>query len=294
MGDYIRRATAANGTVRAFAARTTDMASEAKMTHNLSPVACAALGRAMTVSAMIAITMKGEKDSLTVQFSGDGPLGTMVVVSDSKANVRGYVNNPDVDLPLNPYGKLDVGGAIGKGRLTVIKDMGLKEPYVGHVKIVTGEVAEDLTAYYAYSEQVPTAISLGVLVDVDGSVINSGGFMIQLMPDAEERTINIIEAKISGMPPITTLLSEGKTPEDILEMILGELELKIGDEYPTNYKCNCSWERMERNIYSLGVREIEDILKEQGEAEAQCHFCNKKYLFDENDLKGMIESLKEH
>lgn len=248
----------------------------------------------MTGAAMMSLTMKGENDALTIQFSGDGPMGGLVVVADSKANVRGYVYRPDIDLPLNSIGKLDVGGAIGKGRLTVIKDMGLKEPYVGNVKIVTGEIAEDLTAYFAYSEQTPTAIALGVLVDIDGSVINSGGFMVQLMPDADEKTISVIESKIGSLAPITTLLLEGKTLEDILEMILGELELKFIDEYPTSYKCNCSRERMERNITSLGIKELEDILKEQGEAEAQCHFCNKTYLFDKNDLSEIIENLKEN
>jgi len=293
MKDYLLRATAANGTVRIVAALTSEMTEEARKTHELFPVASAALGRTLTAAAMMSLSMKGEKDSLTIQFSGDGPLGGLVVVSDSKANVRGYVNNPNIDLPLNQKGKLDVGGAIGRGRLTVIMDMGLKEPYIGNVNIVTGEIAEDLAAYYAYSEQIPTAIALGVLVDVDETVLNSGGLMIQIMPDAEESTIDYIEKKVAGMQSITNMLSEGKTLEEILQMVLGDLELKIGEKSQCLYKCNCSRDRMERNIYSLGIKELEDILSEQGEAEAQCHFCNKTYIFDKDDLKEMINSLKE-
>jgi len=293
MEDYLLRATAANGTVRAFAGLTTNMAEEARKTHGLFPVACAALGRTMTAAAMMSLTMKGQKDTMTVQFSGTGPLGGLVVVTDSSANIRGYVHNPDVELPLKENGKLDVGGAVGRGRLTVIKDMGLKEPYIGHVNIVTGEIAEDITAYYAYSEQIPSALALGVLVDTDGSVINSGGYMIQTMPDVEDSTIDFIEKRISEMPPITALLSEGKSLEDILNMILGDLELKLGEKSQCQYKCNCSRERMERNLYSLGYKELEDILNDVGEAETHCHFCNSKYLFTGEDLKKIISSLKE-
>lgn len=288
MEDYILRATAAGGTVRVFAALTTQMAEEARKTHGLYPVACAALGRTMTAAAMMSLTMKGAKDTMTVQFSGTGPLGGLVVVTDSEANVRGYVHNPEVELPLKKNGKLDVGGAVGRGRLTVIKDMGLKEPYIGHVNIVTGEIAEDLTAYYAYSEQVPTAMALGVLVDVDGSVINSGGYMIQIMPGAEETTINTIEKRISEVPPVSAMLSENMSLEEILQEILGDIELKLGEKSECHYKCNCSRERMERNIYSLGPKELQDILDEIGEAEAQCHFCNKKYVFSGQDLTDMI------
>lgn len=291
MKDYIIRATAAKGTVRAFAAVTSKLVDEAREIHGLYPIPCAALGRTLTVAAMMSLTLKGENDALTVQFSGDGPLGGLVVVTDAKANVRGYVNNPTVDLPNNSQGKLNVGAAIGKGRLNVIKDIGLRDCYNGHVRIVTGEIAEDLTAYYAYSEQIPTAISLGVLINKDGTVINSGGFMIQLMPDASETTIQKIEEKISELSSVTTLLLEGKSPEDILELVLGELELKLGERSDCAYKCNCSRERMERNLISLGVQELKDILTEQAEAETQCHFCNSKYLFNKADLTEMIEEL---
>lgn len=293
MEDYLLRATAANGTVRAFAALTTKMAQDARQTHGLFPVACAALGRAMTAAAMMSLTMKSEKDTMTVQFSGNGPMGGLVVVTDSAANVRGYVHNPDIELPLKENGKLDVGGAIGRGRLTVIKDLGLKEPYVGHVNIVTGEIAEDITAYYAYSEQIPTALSLGVLVDTDGAVLNSGGYMLQIMPDAEDSTIDYIEKRISEMPPITVLLSEGKSPEDILNMVLGDIEPKMGEKSECHYKCNCSRERMEMNLYSLGQKELEEILNDIGEAETQCHFCNTRYLFTGEDLKEIIGSFEE-
>lgn len=293
MQDYVIRATAAEGSVRAFAAVTTNMVGEATGLHGTSPVASAALGRTITAAAMMAKLLKGDKDTITLQLKGDGPLGGVVAVTDSRSNVRGYVYNPDVDLPPNSVGKLDVARAIGKGHLNVITDLGLKEPYIGYVKIVSGEIAEDLAYYFYYSEQVPTVIALGVLVDTDGSIINAGGYMVQLMPNAEESIIDFLENKVAAIPPITKMLSEGKTPEDVLELILGEKGLNITDQSPCSYKCNCSWERMERNLASLGKKEIMDIIHQQGEAETQCHFCNTKYQFTKEDLENLIRDTEE-
>lgn len=288
MQDYIVRSTAAGGTVRALAAVTTNLVSEAKQLHNLSPLASAALGRTLTGAAMMSKLLKGEKDTLTIQIKGDGPIGGLVVVSDSKANVRGYVYNPQVDLPLNDIGKFDVSGAIGQGYLNVIKDMGLKEPYIGYVKLASGEIGDDIAYYFAYSEQVPSIVSLGVLVDKSGAILKSGGYMIQLMPGAEEDLIDYLEARVLSIPSTTRLLTEGKSPEDILGLILWEKDLKIIDTSPCRYLCNCSRERMERNVISLGKKEILDIINEQHGAELQCHFCNRKYFFSEENLYALI------
>lgn len=290
MQDYIVRATAAEGTVRAFACVTTNMVAESAKVHNLSPVASAALGRTMTATAMMSMDLKGPNDTLTIQVRGDGPIGGIIVASDTFANVRGYVYNPDVDLPLNPEGKLDVGAAVGRdGYINVIKDLGLKEPYVGYVKLTTGEISEDLVYYFAYSEQIPSIVALGVLVNADESIANAGGFMVQLMPGAGDDMIDYLEGMLSSIPPITKLLSEGKSPEEILEFILGEKGLKISDSMECRYLCNCSKDRMERAIISLGRQEIESIIEEQHGAEIQCHFCNNKYQFSEEELRSYIE-----
>lgn len=288
MEDYIIKATAGDGTIRAVAATTANMVKESQNIHGLSPLATVALGRTMTAAVMMSTTLKGEKDTITVQIKGDGPIGGIVVVSDSQANVKGYVHRPLVYLPLNSNGKFDVAGAIGKGYLNVIKDMGLKEPYIGYVDLVSGEIAEDIAYYYAYSEQVPTVTSLGVLTNASDIVANAGGFILQLMPGADEETITFIENKINSIPSVTGMLSEGKTPEDILNMILSEKDLKILDKIPCRYMCNCSRERMESGIISLGKEEIMKIIKEDHDAEVQCHFCNKKYRFSEEELLSLI------
>lgn len=292
MNDYIVTATAANGTVRAFAAVTTNLVREAANTHLTFPVATAALGRALTGTAMMSKMLKGDKNTMTVQFTGDGPIGGIITVTDSKANVRGYVHNPQIDLPLNAEGKLDVGRAVGNGRLNVIKDLGLKDPYIGFVRISSGEIAEDLAAYFAYSEQVPTVVALGVLVGEDGDVINSGGYIIQLMPDAENTTIDHIEDRISKISSVTEFLSTGKSPEDMLEFILGEKDLKLYDTTECNFKCNCGRDKMEKNLISLGEGDLREIIEEQGEIETQCHFCNKKYVFSKEDIEALISSAK--
>lgn len=291
MGDYIVRATAAKGTVRVIGAVTTDIARTAKEYHNLSPVSSAALGRTLTAATLISQTLKGDKETITIQIKGNGPLGGIVAVSDSKANVRGYVGNPNIDLLLNENGKLDVAGAVGReGYLNVIKDLGLKEPYIGFVRLVSGEIAEDIAYYFALSEQTPSVVSLGVLVDKDGSIINSGGYMIQLMPDAAEETIDFLEAKTENFPTVTELLSEGKNIQEIIEMMLGEIGLEFYETSSCKYLCNCSRDRMERNLISLGPKEILDMVEEQHGAELQCYFCNIKYGFTEKDLLNLIEN----
>jgi len=290
MSDYIVRATAAEGAIRAFAAVTTRMVGEAASIHNLSPVASAALGRTMTAAAIMSrMRLTSEEDALTIQIKGNGPLGGIVVASDYESNVRGYVYNPDVDIPLNSMGKLDVGGAVGKvGYMNVIMDLGLKEPYIGYVDLVTGEIGDDVAYYFAKSEQTPSIVALGVLVDVDGSILNAGGYIVQLMPGAGDDIIDYLEEKIRTLAPVTKLLSEGKTPEDILEMLFGEKSLKIAEKSPCRFVCNCSRERMERNLISLGRDELADMIEEQHGAELQCHFCNKKYYFSEEELKSLI------
>jgi molecular chaperone Hsp33 len=289
MEDYIVRATAEEGKVRAVAAVTTNLVKHAQEVHNLSPLASVALGRTLTASVLMSVFLKSPNNTQTIQIKGDGPLGGIVAVSDFEGNVRGYVHNPLVDLPLNSKGKFDVAGAIGKGYLNVIKDLGLKEPYIGYVDLISGEIAEDIAYYYVYSEQIPTSVALGVLASSDKIIENSGGFIIQLMPGAGEETISFIEEKLKNLPSVTSLLKEGKTPEDILNMIFSERNLKIGEKAPCNYKCNCSRERMFRNIISLGQKEIMDILEEQNEIEAQCHFCDMKYQFSESELREVIE-----
>lgn len=290
MEDYIIRGTAGEGTIRALAAVTTDIAAEAQKIHSLSPLATAALGRTLTAAAMMASLLEGSRDTLTIQIKGEGPLGGIIAVSDSRSNVRGYVYNPDVDLPLNEAGKFDVSGAIGEnGYLNVIRDMGLKEPYIGYVNLISGEIADDIAYYYVISEQIPSIVALGVLIDKDGSVLNSGGYIIQLMPGADEGIIDMLEQKVITMPRITQLLLEGKTPEEVLELILGDWSLKISEKTTTNYVCNCSRDRMERNLITLGREEIRDLIAEQRGAELVCHFCNKKYVFSEEELANLIE-----
>lgn len=289
MDDHIIRATAADGTIRAFAAVTKDLVQEAHIIHGTSGLAAAALGRTLTAAAMMSRMFKNEKDVLTIQIKGDGPLGGIIAVSDYQSNVRGYVYNPEVYLPLTPAGKFDVSGAVGKkGYLNVIKDMGLREPYIGYVDLVSGEIGEDIAYYFAFSEQVPTVVSLGVLVGADGNISTAGGYIIQLMPGADESIIEFLEDKVLLADSITYMLSEGLGPSEVLGKLLGEKDLEINDKLPCRYLCNCSRERMERNLISLGAKEIIDMADEQHEAELQCHFCNKKYHFTEEELRGLV------
>ncbi|NLM13922.1 MAG: Hsp33 family molecular chaperone HslO [Epulopiscium sp.] len=289
MEDYIIRATDAKKQIRAFAAVTTHLVDEASKIHRTSPVVSAALGRLLTASAMMGQMLKGEKDLITLQIKGNGPLQGLVVTADMKGNVKGYPYNPVVDLPLNSVGKLDVSGAIGEGTLTVIKDLGLKEPYLGQINLVSGEIAEDLTYYFANSEQTPSAVALGVLVDRDYSIKQAGGFIVQLLPEAEEETIQNLENGLRSISSVTQLLEEGKQPEDILKLLLGDII--IMDKIPTRFYCNCSRERVEKALISIGLKDLREILEQDQKAELKCHFCNKNYIFEDTDLKKIIDDL---
>ena len=289
MKDHIIRATAAGGSIRAFAAVTTELVQEAHITHGTSGAVSAAFGRTLTAAAMMSRMFKNERDVLTIQVKGDGPVGGIIVVSDYQSNVRGYVYNPRVYLPLNAAGKFDVAGAVGKtGYLNVIKDMGLKEPYVGYVDLISGEIGEDLAYYYAYSEQIPTVVSLGVLVDKDENVVAAGGYMLQLMPGADPELTDYLEDKVLLADSITYMLSVGKKPTDVLTELLGEKDLEINEKVSCRYQCNCNRDRMERNLISLGAAELVSMADEQHGAELQCHFCNKKYNFSEEELRNLV------
>ena len=290
--SYILRGTSKNHGIRIFAADTTCMVEEARRLHNTSPVASAALGRALTASSIMGIMMKGDNDKLTLSINGKGPLGTIVCVADSKGTVKGYVSNPLVDIPSRADGKLDVGSAVGiNGLVTIIKDMGMKEPYTGQYPLVNGEIAEDLTAYYAYSEQQPSAIALGVLVDVDYSIKAAGGFIVQLMPEAEEKDIDILEKNLSQITSVSHLIDEGKIPEDLINLVLKDLEPMIYEKIPVSYKCDCSRERIEKALISIGKKDLDEIIKEDKLAEISCHFCNTVYHFNEAELIDLRKSL---
>lgn len=287
MKDYIVRATAANSQIRAFAITAKEMVEEARVDHNTSPVVTAALGRMLSGAAMMGVMMKGEKDLLTIQIQCGGPVQGLTVTADAKGHVKGFPMVSDVELPLNDKGKLDVGGALGLGVMSVIKDLGMKEPYVGQIALQTGEIAEDLTYYFATSEQVPSAVGLGVLVDKDSSVKQAGGFIIQLMPFTPDDVIDRLEKKITEIPSVTEMLEEGKTPEQILETILGEFGLEITDTIETGFCCDCSKERVSRAIATLSKKDLDDIINDGEAIEVKCQFCNKAYKFDVDELKGM-------
>lgn len=293
MADIILRGNSIDGGIRVFVAVTTDMVNSAQKIHHTYPVATAALGRTLTIASIIGAGLKNETDTTTIQFKGDGPLGSIVAVTDSSAHVRGYVVNPFVDLPLNKKGKLDVGGAVGKGYLNVIRDLGMKEPYAGQVPIVTGEIAEDLTYYFARSEQIPTAIGLGVLVDTDNSVKAAGGFMLQLMPEATDEVAAELEEKMKTLEPITTMIENGMTAEDIFFHITDGFSMLMDNNgVEPKYECKCSKERMEKALISIGREELEAIIKEQGEAELTCQFCDNKYKFSKEELEILLKESK--
>ena len=293
MKDYIIRAVTDDGSIRAFACYTKDTVNEAFRHHQTSPVATAALGRVLTASAMMGAMLKGEKDTVSIQLTGNGPLGRVLAVSDSKSNVKGYVDYPHVDMPLNTNGKLNVGKAVGTdGYLTVINDIGMKEPYIGKIPLVTGEVGDDLTKYFAVSEQVPSAVGLGVLVDTDYTVKTAGGFIIQVMPEGTDDDIAKLEENLNQVKSVTALFEEGKTPEDILKILPFGFDYHITDTLDTQYYCNCSRERVEKALISLGTEEIEKIIEEDGKAELSCHFCSNKYEFTEEDLKALLEEMQ--
>lgn len=281
------RATAANAQIRAFACTTRETVETARAAHNTSPVVTAALGRLLSAGVMMGSMLKGDDELITLQIKGDGPIGGLTVTADRNGHVKGYANVPDVILPANAQGKLDVGGAVGAGVLSVIRDMGLKDPYVGQTDLQTGEIAEDLTYYFATSEQIPSAVGLGVLVDKDCTVRQAGGFIIQLMPFTPDEVVDALEKRISEIPSVTQMLEEGLTPEQILERILGDFGLEFTDTIPAAFQCDCSKERVARAIATLSKKDLDDIIKDGEAIEVKCQFCNKAYHFDVDELKEM-------
>lgn len=292
MSDYIIRATAANSQIRAFAAVTTETVETARKAHNTSPVATAALGRLLTGGAMMGVMMKGEKDILTLQIHAGGPLQGITVTADSRGRVKGYVGNPNVCIPANSTGKLDVAGAVGVGFMNVIKDMGLKEPYLGQVALQTSEIAEDLTYYFATSEQIPSAVGLGVLMNKDNTVRQAGGFIVQLMPFADEAVISKLEENVGKINSVTNLLEEGHTAESLLEAVLEGFDIEINDRVPTEFYCNCSKERVEKALVSIGRKDLNELIQEGKEVEMNCHFCNTNYTFSVEELKEILRRSK--
>lgn len=286
MENYLVIGTDKKGHFRAYAAVTKQLVEEARQRHNTSPTATAALGRVLTAGVLMSANLKGE-DLLTIRITGDGPLGAVVVTGDSKGKVRGYVQYPEADLP-SKNGKLDVGGGIGaNGQLSITKNMGLKDPYTGSIPLVSGEIGEDIAYYYAKSEQIPSVVALGVLVDTDISVKAAGGYLVQAFPGAGDEELDVLEERAQNMPPVSTLFSEGVKPEEILERLLGpdftELERK-----PAAFECQCSKEKLERILVSLGQEELADMIKTQNKAEITCHFCNDKYDFDARELQTLL------
>ena len=292
MKDYIVRATAAEGQIRAFAITSRELVETARQDHNTSPVATAALGRLLSAGAMMGVMMKGEKDVLTLQIRCNGPIGGLTVTADAHGNVKGFVENPDVMLPPNAKGKLDVGGALDLGFLSVIKDLGLKEPYVGQTELETGEIAEDLTYYFANSEQVPSSVGLGVLMEKDNTVRQAGGFIIQLMPFVEDSVVDRLEKKLSSVNSVTSYLDRGFTPEQLLDEFLGEFGLEILDKLDTRFHCDCSREKVEKALISVGKKELNDMVQEGKPVEVKCHFCNTPYVFNVEELKNLIRRSK--
>lgn len=289
MEDYMVRATAADAQIRAFACTAREMVEKARQIHNTSPIITAALGRLLSAGAMMGSMLKGDKELLTLQIKGDGPVQGLIVTADSLGNVKGYPEVPDVILPANAQGKFDVAGAVGKGYLSVIKDMGLKEPYVGQTELQTGEIAEDLTYYFATSEQVPSSVGLGVLMNRDNTVCQAGGFIIQLMPFAEDEVIEKLEKNLQKISSVTSILKEGNTPEQMLEILLEGLNPEVLDKMPIAYSCNCGRQKIEKVLISLGAEEIQDMIEDGKEIEVHCHFCNAQYKFSVEELKTILQ-----
>ena len=292
MKDYMVRATAANAQIRAFACTTRETVETARAAHNTSPVVTAALGRLLSAGVMMGSMLKGDDELITLQIKGDGPIGGLTVTADRNGHVKGYANVPDVILPANAQGKLDVGGAVGAGILSVIRDMGLKVPYVGQTDLQTGEIAEDLTYYFASSEQVPSSVGLGVLMNKDNTVRCAGGFIIQLMPFATEETISQLEENLKDVTSVTDFLDKGYTPEQMLEKLIGHLDLEITDTIPTQFYCNCSKERVEQAVASIGKKDIQEMIDEGKDIEVKCHFCNTAYNYTVEDLKNILKRSK--
>lgn len=287
MSDYIVRAMAANGQIRAFAVTSKELVEEARNRHNTSPVMTAALGRLLSGAVMMGAMMKGEKDLLTVQIQCGGPAKALTVTADSKGNVKGYPAEPNVALPPNAKGKLDVGGALGLGVMSVIKDMGMKEPYIGQIALQTGEIADDLTYYFATSEQVASSVGLGVLMNRDNTVRQAGGFIIQLMPFTAEETIRKLEERIAKLESITTLLEKGGTPEMLLQEVLGDIPFEVMDTLPARFYCGCSKEKISGALATIGKQDLDEMIADGETIEVKCHFCNTGYTFHTEELKEM-------
>ncbi|MGG7176251.1 Hsp33 family molecular chaperone HslO [Clostridium paraputrificum] len=293
MKDKIVRGTAKGGMIRVIGAITTEMVNDGTSVHECTPVASAALGRMLTMGALMGTTLKSEKEVVTLKINGGGVAKGVTVTAHSDSTVKGYIGNPYIDLPLNEQGKLDVGGAIGTdGILYVIKDLGMKDPYVGQVPIHSGEIAEDFTYYYTISEQTPSAVSLGVLVDKDLSIKAAGGFIIQMMPDADPLLADLLMYRLEEVPSITSMISEGKTIEEILEFIFDGMDLNILDSVEPKYVCDCSRERIERALISIGEKDLQEIYNDGKEEELVCHFCNKKYKFSNDEIGDLLEKAK--
>ena len=290
MKDYIIRGTSKDESVRFFSCITTNMVEEARKIHNCSAVSIAALGRMLTAGSMMGTMLKSENDTLTLQINGKGPAGSIVIISDYTGNARGYITNPNVELMHRENGKLDVGRAVGvDGVLTIIKDLGMREPYVGQIPIVSGEIGDDISSYFATSEQTPTAVGLGVLVEVDGHVAASGGFIIQLMPEADESAISKLEERLGKVKSVTDMIRSGLDAEGMMKDILGDIEFKVYEKKQIEYRCNCNKERLERALISIGKQELTELIEEQGNAELVCHFCNSKYHFDKDELTELLD-----
>lgn len=289
MKDYLIRGMDKKGRLRIFVAKTTNMVEEARKIHETSPTATAAMGRSLTAAAMMGATMKNEEDLLTLKISGNGTIGTITIVGNNKGEVKGLADYPQSDVPSTLEGKLDVGSLVGnEGTITVIMDLGLKEPYVGQTEIVTGEIGDDIANFYLVSEQVPTAVALGVLVDKDITTKAAGGYIIQILPEISDDEITLIENAIQKAEPISTMINNGLTPEEIMHELLGEFDMEVTDKIELNYKCDCSEDKIEKVLISLGRKEIEDIIHEDGESEVVCHFCNTKYKFDRDKLEKIL------
>lgn len=292
MGDYIIRGMACDHQVRFFAAVTTDLVETARERHNTSPVVTAALGRLLTAGAMVGSMCKNDTDVITLQINCSGPIGGLIVTSDAKANVKGYAFHNDVILPPNEKGKLDVGKALDLGVLTVIKDLGLKEPYSGQTHLVSGEIAEDLTYYFATSEQIPTSVALGVLMNKNNTVRQAGGFIIQMMPFAQDKVIDALEERLKEYSSITSHLDAGETPEQMMEKLFEGFDFTIEDKIPTKFYCNCSKEHVSRAVISVGKKELEEMIADGKPIEVNCHFCNSHYTFDVDELKEMYKKAR--
>ena len=293
MIDYAIRAIDETGSIRIFVASTTNLVEEARRIHNTTPVATAALGRVLTASLLMGNTLKNDQDKLSFQITGDGQIKSVIAISNSKGEAKGYISNPHADLPLKSKGKLDVGGAIGNGKLTVIKDLGMREPYVGQTALVSGEIAEDLAHYFALSDQQPSVVALGVLVDTDYTVKASGGYIIQVLPDALEEVIQKLEDNISNVEPISSMIDKGFTPEQVLETVCKGLEMKILEKKDLKFVCDCCEERMERALVSIGEKDLTEIIQEDEKAEICCEFCDTKYNFNKEQLENLLAKAKQ-